>query len=52
MRADVTVAEYNMTGIATSPNEIVREAIERAGMDIDLPTGQKKYKSPRSDRDS
>jgi hypothetical protein len=25
-----TVAEYSLTGMATSPNEIVSEAIERA----------------------
>ena len=29
-RSDATVAEYSLTGMATSPKEMVREAIERA----------------------
>jgi hypothetical protein len=30
MRSDDTVAEYSLTGIATSPKEMVSEAMDRA----------------------
>ena len=30
MRSEDTVAEYSFTGMATSPKEIVSEAIDRA----------------------
>src|ERR1700727_98146 len=34
IRSDGSVAEYNLTGIATSPNEMVRDAMERADLAI------------------
>jgi hypothetical protein len=34
MRSEETVAEYNFTGMATSPNEIVSEAMDRAWVAI------------------
>jgi hypothetical protein len=38
MRSEETVAEYSFTGIATSPKEMVSEAIERAGVAmLDIP---------------
>jgi hypothetical protein len=32
IRSALTVAEYNLTGMATKPNEMVRDAIDRALM--------------------
>ena len=37
MRSDETVAEYSRTGIATSPKEIVNDAIERASVAMASP---------------
>ena len=34
MRSVLAMAEYNFTGMATSPNEMVREAMERALLGI------------------